>query len=195
MSNGQIIFRRRNRAIVSRCVSATWVIGLIEIQHQDAAGHFVYRAVDVTASAVGVDTAGRISEGNEKIVARGFCPMSPSETRGCRHFFPSGLQPGKPGLTDKIASKPFAPRWSGAHGGFGCSQRGKLLSNPYTPGDPFSAQKRVVGPGPTGKAAMIWSYLNIEHFPSDVKVAGRRIPMAPGPVGRVFDVASLLRRN
>lgn len=69
--NGQIVFAWGDRAIVSCPVCAIGVIGFIEIEHHDAAGHFVYRAVDVTASAVGVDTAGRIGEGNEKVVARG----------------------------------------------------------------------------------------------------------------------------
>ena len=68
--HGQIIFTRGDWAIVSYRISAIGVIGFIEIQYQDTVLYIVYRAVDVTASAITVDTAGRISEGNEEIVAR-----------------------------------------------------------------------------------------------------------------------------
>ena len=70
--HGQIVFARGDWAIVSCRVGAIGVIGLIEIQHQPVALDIVYHAVDVTASAIAVDAAGRIGEGNKKIVAGGW---------------------------------------------------------------------------------------------------------------------------
>jgi hypothetical protein len=65
----EIIFGRRDGAIVARNISAVWIVGFVEIKEEPVVANVTHSLIEISSTSITFDPGCVVSKRNEEVVS------------------------------------------------------------------------------------------------------------------------------